>query len=200
MTIFQVTHKMRWLQQECRNIYYYETITGNPSVAEWQDVVDEIRGDVVAELLGTLSPRWAFYGIDYRQVDTPGLPSFSVVPTAGEIVGEAALDDVATQVALLVSAKANSVKPNRVRTYFSGLTEASVNLSMIEAGSKTVFEAFFDMQSVLNAAGTNELQRVSVAWNSSHTQVVDYNNVAGSAGVCSPVPATQRRRRIGVGI
>ena len=64
----------------------------------------------------------------------------------------------------------------------------------------TAFEVFVDLQSVLNSGGTNPLQRVAAQWNSSHTQVVASNNIAGQASSASQVPATQRRRRIGVGI
>lgn len=200
MTIFQVTHKQRWLLQEIRNIFYYETTVGNPSVSEWQDIADEIRADYVAETATLLVPEWEFYGIDYREVDTAGLPSFSVVPTAGVLAGSHGSDSLPTQVAILVSAKANATKPNRVRTYLAGFSEDAVFNSLVSAGTKSAAEAFFDEQTVLNNAGTNTLQRVSVAWNSTHTQVVDYNNVAAAAGVASVVPATQRRRRIGVGI
>lgn len=199
MAIFQVTHKMRLHLQEIRNIYYYETITGNPSVSEWQDICDEIRADWFAAVAGMIL-EWAWYGIDYRQVDIAGLPSFSVVPTAGEVVGTSVNDGLPTQIAILVSAKENVTKPNRVRTYYGGVDETGVIDSLVAAGTRTAFENLFDLQSVLNAAGTNELQRVSVVWNAGHTQVVDFNNVAGAAGVCSLVPATQRRRRIGVGI
>lgn len=180
-------------------MYYYETITGNPSNSEWQDIVDEIRADFAAQLPG-LVDSWEFYGIDYRQVDVAGLPTFSVVPTAGVLVGASATDPCPTQIAALVSAKENVTKPNRVRSYYCGLSETAVVDGLLTAGSQAAFEAFFDLQSVLNAAGTNELQRLSVVWNSTHTQVVDSNNVAGAAGVASQVPATQRRRRIGVGI
>lgn len=199
MTIFQVIHKQRLLLQEVRNVYYYETITGNPSTSEWQDICDEIRADYLAEL-NTFSDEWSFYGIDYRVVDTAGLPSFSVVPTAGIWTGAGTTDLSPTQICALVSAKANTIKPNRVRTYFTGLTDGNIIDGLLPSGTRGAYEFFFDLQSVLNGGGTNVLQRVSAQWNSTHTQVVVYNNVAGAAGVCSEVPATQRRRRIGVGI
>ena len=199
MTIFQVVHKQRLLAQEIRNILYYETITGNPSISEWQDICDEIRTDW-ASMVADLVDDWEFYGIDYRQVDVAGLPSFSVVPTAGVVAGASANDPTPTQIALLVSAKANTVKPNRVRNYYCGFFEGAITQGLFAAAIRTGFEGFFDDQTVLNAAGTNELQRVSAQWNTGHTMVVDFNNVAAAPGVASIVPATQRRRRIGVGI
>lgn len=199
MAIFQVIHKQRLHLQEVRNIYYYETITGNPSNSEWQDIVDEIRADYNTYKARWV-PEWEFYGIDYRQVDSAGLPSFSVVPTAGVLAGTNVNDSMPTQIALLVSAKENVTKPNRVRTYYAGFSEVDTADSLWGINIRQDLEAFFDLQSVLNAAGTNELQRVSAQWNTGHTAVVLTNNVAGAAGVASIVPATQRRRRIGVGI
>lgn len=201
MAVFQVVHKMTLLQQEVRNIYYYETITGNPSASEWQDICDEIRSDFATTIgASTFSNNWKFWGIDYRQVDTAGLPSFSVLPTSGDLDGTNANDDLPTQIALLVTAKANVTKPNRVRTYYCGFTEENTTDGLWGATIRGLVEDFFDDQTVLNAAGTNELQRVSAQWNTGHTAVVAYNNVAAAPGKASEVPATQRRRRIGVGM
>lgn len=200
MTIYMVTHKMTWLLQECRNVYYYETQVGEPSVGEWQDIVDEIRGDFDSELKPSLVPEWQFWGIDYRVVSTAGLLSFEALPTAGALVGTNTEDSVATQVAMLVSVKGTTTKPNRARTYLSGFGEANVVDSLFLPGVRANAETFIDLQSVLNAAGTNELQRVAAQWNTGHTQVIADNNIAGSASVASIVPATQRRRRIGVGM
>lgn len=200
MTIYQVTHKMLWLLQECRNIYYYETAQGEPSTSEWQDIVDEIRGEYVSELTGTLVDTWQFYGIDYRNVSTAGLLSFSKFPTAGPFVGTATADSVATQVAMLISVKGTSTKPNRARTYLPGLAESALVDSVWTSAFLSAAEDFIDFQSALNAAGTNPLLRVAAQWNTSHTAVIASNSIAGDTPVASIVPATQRRRRIGVGI
>lgn len=200
MAVFQVVHKQRLLLQEVRNVYYYETITGNPSGSEWQDIVDEIRAEYVSYIVNKLISDWVFYGIDYREVSTAGLPSFSMVPTSGDIAGSSAEDSVATQVAMLISVKANTTAPNHVRTYLAGIDELSMVNSLWGSGVRASAEEFIDYQSVLNGGGTNVLQRVSARWNQDHTAVTSYNNVAGSAAVASQVPATQRRRRIGVGI
>lgn len=200
MTIYQVTHKMRWHEQECRNTYYYETQVGNPSDSEWQDIADEIRADYVAELQASLSSDWEFYGIDYRIVDTAGLLTFQKTPTSGTLAGTHASDSVATQVALLVSVKGTTTKPNRARTFLSGMVEITLVNSKWTTNIRNACQDFIDLQSVLNAAGTNDLQRVAAQWNSGHTQVVATNNIAGDASVASEIPATQRRRRIGVGI
>lgn len=200
MTIYQVVHKQRFHLQEVRNIYYYETTVGDPSTSEWQDIVDEIRGDYDSELKAGMVPEWEFYGIDYRIVSTAGLLSFSAVPTLGDLLGTNANDSVATQIAMLVSVKGTTTKPNRARSYLTGFTETGLVDSLWSASIQSDGESFVDFQSVLNGAGTNPLQRVAAQWNTSHTLVTVTNNIAGQASVASQVPATQRRRRIGVGI
>jgi len=200
MTIYQVTHKMEWLQQQCRNIYYYETTVGNPTDSEWQDIVDEIRGDYVTHILNRLSDDWRFYAIDYRIVDTAGLLTFEAVPTAGDVAGTSPQDDLPTQIALLLSYKGTTTKPNRARTYMSGLTEGAIADGIFTSAVLASYVTFGTFQQELNLLGTNPLSRVSAQWNLGHTQVVDSNDISSVTAVASSVPATQRRRRIGVGI
>lgn len=200
MAVFQVVHKQVWLLQEVRNIFYYETITGNPSTSEWQDIVDEIRADYNTYLAANHVTDWKFYGIDYRQVDVAGLPSFSVYPTSGDLVGSNGGDSLATQIALLVSVKVNTTTPNHARSYLGGFAETYVTDSLFTSTAITQGEGFVDEQSVLNATGTNELQRVAAHWNTAHDAVTAYNNCSAAPAFGSIVPATQRRRRIGIGI
>ena len=200
MGVYMVTHLQRWLAQEVRNVYYYETTVGEPSDSEWKDIVDEIRGDYVSELTGVLSDAWEFYGIERRRVDTAGLLSFLEVPTAGKFTGTATADSLATQIAMLLSVKGTTTKPNRARTYLAGMTEVSLNASLFGSGGRADAEAFIDLQAALNAGGTNPIQRVAAQWNTNHSQVIAQNWISTSFAVASEVPATQRRRRIGVGI
>lgn len=200
MTIYQVVHKQRLHDQEVRNVYYYQTTVGNPSASEWQDIVDEIRADYLAFPVSNFVPEWSFYGIDYRIVDTAGLLSFEAIPTSGTLAGTSPVDSVATQVALLVSVKGLTTKPNRARTYMAGFAEDALTDSLWNAALRANAEAFIDLQSALNGAGTNPLTRVSAQWNTSRTQVVAFNDISGQPSQASTVPATQRRRRIGVGV
>lgn len=200
MGIYMVTHKYRLLSQEIRNIFYYETSVGEPDNDEWQDIADEIRGDWVAEMRAQVSDNYQIYGIDRRRVDTAGLLSFGETFTAGTSDGQETADELPTQIAMLLSVKGFTTKPNRARSYLAGWTELADTESLFAAAWRTAAETFIDLQSVLNAGGTNPLQRVAAQWNSSHTQVIASNPISGSAAVASIVPATQCRRRIGVGI
>jgi hypothetical protein len=200
MTIYMITLKQRWLLQEVRNVFYTETQVGNPSPSEWVDMADEVREDYDAYLDLYLSPQWAFYAIDYRIVDTPGLPTFSAVPTAGEIVGAGVGDDTPTQIAMLVSVKAPTTRPNRARSYLGGFTVGNLDESQWEALARDQAETFILNQSAWNSLGTNPLHRVAAQWNEGHTQVIDTNTLYLEPPVASIVPATQRRRRLGIGI
>lgn len=198
--IWMVTHKYVNLNQEVRNVFYYEEQQGTPTNSEWQDIADEIRGDWVSDLQSHCHQSYVFYGIDYRQVDVAGLPSFTKSFTAGPALGTDAGNEMATQLAMVVSVKGNTTKPNRARSYLSGWIDGKLTNGLFESTPIADAESFIDFQSVLNAAGTNDLQRVSAQWNTSHTQVIVTNNIAGSAAVAAAIPGTQRSRRIGVGI
>lgn len=200
MGTYQVIHKGIWLGQQIRNTFYYVTSVGEPSNAEWQTIADEIRADWVAEIQPTFSDEYTLYGIDYRRVDVAGLLTFSKTFTAGDATGLGTADSVATQIALLVSNKGTTTKPNRARTYLAGLTESLLTDSLVGSGAQSAGEDFVDLQSNLNSAGTNPLSRVAAQWNALRTFVQATNDLSGAASVASQVPATQRRRRIGVGI
>lgn len=198
------TYLVTWLQQllgqEVRNTFYYVTSVGEPSNSEWQDVVDEIRADLVIIGDPEWVDEWFWYGIDRRRVDVAGLLSFREVPTGGTFIGNTTTDSVATQVALLVSNKGTTTKPNRARSFLAGFSEAQMTDSIWNSAVRASMEELIDLQSNLNSGGTNPLSRVAAQWNSSHTQVIATNDLSGAVSVASLVPATQRRRRIGVGI
>lgn len=200
MSIYQVTVKQRLLNQEVRNIFYYETTVGEPSDSEWVDIADEIRADLDTYWKTGSPPEWEYYAIEARRVDTAGLLSREFVPTSGTLVGTSVDNALPTQIALLVSVKGTTTKPNRARSYLAGRVESVVVDSIFTVASANNAENYIDDMSVLNGAGTNPLQRVAAQWNSTHTVVTVTNNIAGNASVASRVPATQRRRRIGVGI
>lgn len=190
MGIYQVTHKAIWLGQQIRNTFYYNTDVGEPSDSEWQDIADEIRADFVAELAAVINENYSLYGIDRRFVGQAGFLTFSEVFTSSTIEGSLATDSVPTQVALLVSNKGTTVKPNRARTYLAGLTEAAVTNSLWDSAELVAAEAFIDLQSNLNSGGTNPLSRVAAQWNTNHTVVTAINDIQTAASVGSQVPAT----------
>ncbi len=200
MGTYLVTHKALWLGQQIRNTFYFITSVGEPSDVEWQTIADEIRSEWVAAMQPRLTDNYSFYGVDRRRVDLLGLLTFSEAFTAGAVAGTHSGDNVATQVALLVTNKGTTTKPNRARSYLCGNTESDMTDSIWSSTVLAAAEAFIDDQSALNTGGANPLTRVAAQWNAPHTQVVATNDLSGAASVAHQVPATQRRRRIGVGI
>ena len=200
MAIYQVTWKWTHLSQEFRNVFYYQTTVGAPSTSEWQDIADEIRTDFYNELRTFVVNSITLTGIDYRQVDVAGLFTISQPFTSGPQAGSVSGQMVPTQVAMVVSNKGATAPPNRGRTYLGGWPIASTTSGLFTSSYTDAAEAFIDLQSNLNSGGTNPLSRVAVRWNTSHTVVTAYNDLSGAASVAQPIPATQRRRRIGVGI
>jgi hypothetical protein len=200
MSTYMVTHKQRSQLQEVRGVYYYDTTVGDPSDTEWQDIADEIRADYVSDLGTGLCDQWEIYAIDYRRVDVAGLPTFSKGFTSGTYVGPSASDPVANQLALLCTITAPTTKPNRIRKYFAGSHEANMTGGLWSTSIRSAFEDLLASQSVLNGAGTNPLVLVAAQWNTQHTQVIATNDVSAGNLQSFAIPATQRRRRIGVGI
>ena len=198
------TYQVQWLQrfhlQQVRNVFYYVTTVGEPSDGEWVDIADEIRADILASGMTRFVPEWAYFGINARRVDSAGLLTKEFSPTLGDLVGTSGSDSTSTQIAVLVSVKGTTTKPNRARSYLCGFNEDVITNSLVNLTDRTALETLIDLQSDLNTGGTNPLQRVAAQWNASHTFVSVTNDISGAASKASQVPATQRRRRIGVGI
>lgn len=200
MSVYQVVWLQSWQGQQIRNTFYYETDVGDPTNSEWQDIVDEIRADLAANWAARCNSSWVFRGITARRVDVIGLLSREFTPTAGDLAGTHVGDAIPSQIAVLVSNKGTTTKPNRTRTYLAGSTDGEYNGSTVQSTLRNAAETLIDLQSNLNAGGTNPLTRVSAAWNTAHTQVLNWNDISGASSVASTVAATQRRRRVGVGI
>ena len=200
MGTYLVTHNLTLIGQQIRNTFYYITSVGEPSNAEWQVAADEIAADWTAQIRPAVTTQMTIDSISRRRVDLIGLLSFLETFTGGAVPGTSGVDPLATQLALVVSNKGTTVKPNRGRTYLCGFDDADMVGSLWTAAAITAAETFIDLQSNLNAAGANPLARVAAQWNANHTQVILTNDLSGAASVGSTIPGTQRRRRIGVGI
>lgn len=200
MPIYRVNVNQELLGQSIMNVFYYET-TGTLDSSQLQEATDDIRTAWAAfDTAAGLAQDWTLTGATFRQVDVPNLPEITVAPTAGPLVGSADSQPMATQVALLVRGQANSPFPRRVRTYLAGLTEGALaagiwNTTAANAGLALVGGAMDEIIVV-----DDQLERVSVRLGDEGQgeQVVAFNRVTFYD--VTQVPATQRRRRIGVGI
>lgn len=198
MAIWQVTLKQRWLGQEVRNVLHYEGAQESLTASEATELANDFRGDFTSTtgLVGALSNDWTLYGVAVRRVDEAGWPTVELGFTAGPLVGTNAAENLPTQVALLVHGTAYAQKPNRVRTYFGGMPETQ---SVDGLWSPAVQTLFLTFAAVLHSEsiGGDLWERVAVEWSGDRTHVVAWNTIENY--FVTPVPATQRRRRIGVG-
>ena len=128
-----------------------------------------------------------------------GLPIYSIeVPfTSGPALGLVAGDSLPTQVALLVSTKALQAPPNRGRVFIPGIAQTHNADGQWDQVAVDGCIAFID---ALANQGLDYLTNVAFLR-------IARRNVDGTIDVTAPVdqvvghnnPATQRRRRIGVG-
>lgn len=196
MPVYQFTALQRLLGQEVRTVAYYDSIAsidvfGQAATDEWADAFD-------THLKASCANEWAYYGGLARNVESIGLPGFEFTPTGGAVVGTSANDPLPTQVAALVSYKANTTIPRNARDYLCGFTEgASSSTGQISAALLSLL-ASFGAQVIEFSIGLDDVPRQSVQWNEARTAITDHNTV--SQVRVTNVWATQRRRRLFVGI
>lgn len=196
MAIYMLTAKQTLLAQEVRNVLYYST--QDETTAGLQAIVDGLRSAWSANLAGDLVPEWQLYGVDVRKVDVAGQPTIEYAFTSGVLDGAGTGDSVATQVAGLVSFTALTSKPNRARSYLAGLQESALTDSQWGTLILGRMEGW-GTDTLDPTGGTiTGVARLTVSWDSFHTYVLGGNILTEVRAV--PVPGTQRRRRIGIGI
>jgi len=204
MAVYQVVHLQRLLGQEIRNIFYYETAQTDLSTAQLQELADDIRDVYVASgIVPHRTNDWQLYGITIRRIDAAGYPGIDVGFTSGALVGAAASENIPTQVALLVHGVSYVQKPNRVRTYLGGYNEGGTVDGIWHATTQAVSLDLVELLDTLTIDGQT-WERVTVQWAMSNDDPPERLGYADSWNVIdtyfvSSVPATQRRRRIGVG-
>lgn len=198
MAIYRVSVLQSALGQAMMNVLHYESSTAL-SGADAVEVADELRAEYLANFTySALSSAWSYVGIELRRVDTPDEPAWSVAPTAGALNGDSPDNLLPLQVALLVSGTALTTFPRRVRTYHVGLTEAAVVGGMFDAELVSVFVDFNTRINSIAGVGFT-MNRLAVRYGTGEDAgvVVASNPVVAYQG--NLVPATQRRRRPGVG-
>lgn len=180
-----------------QNVLHYQD--QSPASIDWVSFADIIRADIATHIEDTLVPSIAFTGITVRE-DVVGSVGQTYEPAAGDIVGTSINDQYARVIAMLVRKNANSTqRPNRGRVYVAGITSEHLDgAGEWDAGSRAAHNAFWlDMLDITITTG-GDFAMVIKASNPTAPNTVAYNAV-DSVGA-QRIPATQRRRRIGVGI
>lgn len=185
------------LGQEIRNVFYYRVV-GTPDPANFQAYVDALdtawKGAMQSGHVGAYNQ----YGYDIKDAEIPGQPTAFIVPTAGAWSGTASGEPVPAQIAGLVSFRSSTPPPNKGRKYLAGLGEnALVNgrwgptlLGFLEDWGNAVIE--------IDAGLGTDPDLAAVELTGSPPIVTSSNEFTFSSATDNP--ATQRRRRLGLGI
>lgn len=198
MPIYRVNHDQVARGQVVMNVLHYET-TGELSLAQMEEAADDMRAAYVSENFELRHVNeWAWNTVTFRRVDIPGLPELTVNFSAGPLVGTSTADDTPLQVALLVTGQAMTEFPRRVRTYFGGFSEGQLTEGLWS--DAIVLEALQVISNLDDIDIVDDvLERVAVRYNDlGDGPFVEAWNRVTTYDV-TEVPATQRRRRIGVG-
>ena len=199
MPVYRVSALQNIEGQRIMNVYYYETnvALGGSDAVEIADAIVDAYVD--NNLDDDMVNEWAFAGIELRRVDIADQPALEVAPTGGSHAGLSTAEMLPLQVALLVSGTALTVFPRRVRTYLGGFSETNTGNGLW--GAPVQGRALDFIEQIHTITGTAfSANRVAVSFPTDPPSPVvnDWNEI--EAYSTSAVPATQRRRRIGVGI
>lgn len=197
--LYQAVAKQTWLSQQVRNIFYYEVVAAL-SGAQAIELADGMRASWVDSLLAVnLDNSWSLNSIDLRRVDIAGLLGDEIPFTAGSLAGTSAVDPLITQAAFLVNGKGTTTRPNQVRSYLAGCVEGLIgsDAKFISALLVIGVDWADDMDSIALTGDTAVRQAAKWATPSA-THVTDWNPL--TSYLATSIPATQRKRRIGVGI
>lgn len=196
MGILQITMKQTFVGQQVRNMLYFEGLDAVQANA--QAVGDYLRTMWDTHLKVMLAPTWQLNDFTAREVQSAGLPPIEYSFTAGGVTGAAITEPVASQVAGIVSFKANTIRPNAARNYIAAINSSALVQSQFTAAATNLLFAWGQGVNGIRLAAPLGLDHVSARWNETRTYVTDTNVL--TIAIARSVPGTQRRRRIGVGV
>jgi len=195
MTTYEVKVYQRFLGQKILNRFFVE----DPGdVGTYGTIAQHFFDAWDAHLMPTLNDQWVFDVVGLRKLDVPGASEVLVVPTGAPKTGAVGgSPPSAAQVAALISWAAGDVRPNRGRTYLAGLNSENVtDDGLWGTGLQSALNSF--AQALLDMSSIGALIDL----------VIRGKDPAGGSDpiqheiesfVVRNVPATQRRRRLGVG-
>jgi hypothetical protein len=200
MTIYQAVVKaVDTLGQQFRNVHHYEFPGYDPTAGELQEFVDGLAAHYDTYVRPEVANRVEFYGVDMRRVDVGDLPTIELVPATWPLAGGDPASKLPNQVSAMVQWKAPTAYPRSCRTYCFPFTEDANSVGgVIEPGVIINLTNFVTVMEVVAITGQTDANKVAVQYGGDPRVVTASNPVSAS-----PVTnnwATQRRRRIGVGI
>jgi hypothetical protein len=194
---YMVTANQAFRNQEVKNVFYYQT-TAALDDDQKQEVVDTMRNwwatlDGAIDLVND----YELLSATIRYMTLPDYPGEVWVPTSGTFTGSTATPGIANQIALLISFKANTPKPRRARTYLTGFANTAITDAGFWTSSHITAAGVFGNASLSIAVTGDTLQRVAVQLDPDDGSVALANDL--TTVLVRSNPATQRRRRIGIG-
>lgn len=189
-----VTLNQTWNQEYAANVLGFSNVQED---TQWlRDFADAIRFSYDANLAPVLSNQHFLEDLSVGFI-VGGSIAYSVdVPfTGGPAQGNQAGDVVANQTALLVSTNYIGPRPNRGRVYLCGFTEAEMSDGRWDTGTtQAAFNFIADMVNGIGPQGSLAFLRI-VGRPGANGGLYVTNPV--DTIVAQPIPATQRRRRLG---
>lgn len=194
-----VVLNQRLLAQTLQNVLVFSNIpTDEPGR---QSMADGLRTSFAGTIPQTeRSNNWQLENVTFIYNDSLPIYSVDVDFTLGPYVGSDAANNLPLQVALLVKTAIVAAPPNRGRTYFGGLTTAAINDSA-EFGSthiQSCVDFLEDLADGISYTGGAGVAYLRIARRDAAGTIIASNPVESITGDANP--ATQRRRRKGVGI
>jgi hypothetical protein len=200
MSIYQIVVKVIYDQvTEMRNVHHYEFPSYVPSLAELQEAVDGVDGSYKANLITGFVNEVDFYAYDVRRVDVADLPAVEMIATAGGWQGTSVIDPLPSQICALVTFKAPTTFPRTTRTYLFPMSEGNNdNSGTLNGALLGLLGTWADSLYTLIIVGNTNARKVAVKYGGSPRVVIASNELITRK--VSGLWATQRRRRLGVGI
>lgn len=197
MAIYRVVPKMTLLGQEVRNVFAYASDADLSEIGK-QEMVDQHSAEMFANLGSVLVGVLTSYAYDVQRIDLPGQPVLQYIAANQPWSGTNVTGPVATQTAGLLSASAPTSRPNRARTYIAGLNKGDIVSGVWNAAVLGALEGFGEDTLTLENIEGQDVDRVVVRMGGDPPVVILSSQLVSC--VARSVPATQRRRRIGVGL
>ena len=195
MALWQIKVYQDFLGQQCLNRFFLD----DPAVGGTYSSVGQWAFDNYnTHLKPIMDQGWSLINVGVTRVDLVGASEVVVVPTGAPVSGQSVnANPAATQVCALVAWAAEDVRPNRGRTYLTGVHE-----NWTDATGKLT-------QSILDDVGTWATAMLDASAIDLGARLVIRGKDPANVGqlteneiesfVVRDVLATQRRRRIGVG-
>lgn len=196
MTEYQVVVRYRSENQQLRNVLNYHLVGNEP--INWVAVEAQVGASWAANMAKHYTAQFVYLGITVLRLD-PGFVSLDYNSGTVGIAGTAGDEPNATQLAALVTLIGElPLKPARGRIYIPAPVRDRIGVNaLFEAPFTTDLGLFMTDMLQLTDLNGNVLELVIYSSVYPEKATIPYNRVASF--IVRAVPATQRKRRIGVG-